>query len=149
MPNGSLISLDNWNKVMKIPKTLGIRHVALKVSNFAECIHFYEEILGLSLELKTDDYAYLTSGCDNLSLHSVKDVTKDINQQLEHFGFLCEKARDIDDWFDYLKSKISKEQFKDSPHTFGIGTRAFSVFDPSGTEVEFTYHPPMIEKGNK
>jgi hypothetical protein len=30
--------LDNWNKMMKTPKTLGIRHVALNISNFAECI---------------------------------------------------------------------------------------------------------------
>lgn len=25
----------------------------------------------------------------------------------------------------------------------GIGTYSFSVFDPDGIEVEFTYHPPM------
>lgn len=31
------------------------------------------------------------------------------------------------------------------PKTLGIGTRAFCVFSPSGTDVEFTYHPPMLE----
>lgn len=126
-----------------MPKTLGLRHIALRVNNLSECISFYTKILNLTLELKTDNYAYLSTGDDNISLHQEGNITFEQSQRLEHFGFSCLTANDVDEWYEHCKQH--KINIQGAPNTFGIGTRAFSVLDPSGNEVEFTFHPPMIE----
>ena len=46
----------------------------------------------------------------------------------------------------YQAAKHHKLTIIDEPKTFGIGTRSFSVRDPDGIEVEFTYHPPMWDE---
>ena len=126
-----------------MPKSLGIRHIALRVNNLHKCIQFYKAVIGMSLELETDDYAYLTTGNDNLSLHQDGDINFKKEQRLEHFGFSCQTAENVDEWYDYLK--MNNANIQSPPKTFGIGTRGFSVYDPSGNEVEFTYHPPMVD----
>jgi|GEM_PF-3533404 catechol 2,3-dioxygenase-like lactoylglutathione lyase family enzyme len=54
-----------------MPKTLGLRHVALQVNNLKLCVEFYTEIIGMRLELQTEGYAYLTTGDDNISLRQL------------------------------------------------------------------------------
>lgn len=126
----------------KKPTMRGLRHIALRVNSLQECIDFYTSIIGMTLEHETTDYAYLTSGDDNLSLHQSGTANFAQTQRLEHFGFAISSTEDVDAWYEHIKQYPVK--IMDEPKTFGIGTRAFSVFDPSGNEVEFTYHPPMI-----
>lgn len=126
----------------KKPKMRGLRHIALRVNNLQECIDFYTNIIGMTLEHETNEYAYLTSGDDNISLHQDRTVSFVETQRLEHFGFAVSSPEDVDAWYQHLKQLHAK--LLDEPKTFGVGTRAFSVLDPSGNEVEFTYHPPMI-----
>ncbi len=45
----------------------------------------------------------------------------------------------------YQEAKNHQLTILNEPKTFGIGTRGFSVLDPDGIEVAFTYHPPMAE----
>ena len=46
--------------------TLGMRHVALNVSDMAACERFYVDLLGMQVEWRPDDdNVYLTSGHDN------------------------------------------------------------------------------------
>src|SRR5436309_15093898 len=53
------------------PLFLGLRHVALNVRDVQKSIEFYSKVLGMKLEWMPDeDNAYLTSGQDNLALHS-------------------------------------------------------------------------------
>ncbi len=125
-----------------MPKTHGIMHIALRVNDLKGCVNFYTRIIGMSLELETENYAYLSTGSDNLSLHEEGQVAFEGIQRLEHFGFACSTPKEVDEWYEHCKTLNAK--IKNTPVTFGIGTRAFSVFDPSGNEVEFTYHPPMI-----
>ncbi len=55
--------------------TLGMRHVALNVTDIAICEHFYVGLLGMKVEWRPDaDNLYLTSGNDNLALHRVDDA---------------------------------------------------------------------------
>ena len=50
--------------------SLGIRHLALKVKNFEECLTFYTKVIGMKVDWKPDDHnVYLTNGIDNLALH--------------------------------------------------------------------------------
>ncbi|STY29802.1 Glutathione transferase fosA [Legionella wadsworthii] len=124
------------------PKMIGLRHIALRVNNLQECIDFYTKIIGMSLEQGTNDYAYLTSGDDNISLHQNNLVNFAKTQKLEHFGFAIRSPQDVDAWYKYIKQY--SVHILGEPKTFGIGTRAFSVLDPSGNEVEFSYHLPII-----
>ncbi|MDP3559021.1 MAG: VOC family protein [Legionellaceae bacterium] len=125
-----------------LPKNASLRHVALAVHKLDECESFYN-MLGLKTELKTDDYAYLAGNGDNISLHKVH-TTFEAAQRLEHIGFALDSIQAVDQLFQDLQ----KHGFKitHSPKTFGIGTHSFSVLDPEGIEVEFTYHPPMWVK---
>ena len=64
-------------------------------------------------------------------------------QRLEHIGFALDSVQAIDQLFKDLQ-KLALN-IPHPPKMFGIGTYSFSVFDPDGIEVEFTYHPPMWE----
>ncbi|KTD36526.1 Metallothiol transferase FosB [Legionella nautarum] len=125
-----------------LPKNACLRHVALAVHKLDDCEQFYN-LLGMHTELKTDDYAYLTGNGDNISLHKLH-ATFEATQRLEHIGFALDSIQGVDQLFHNLK----KHGFNIAhpPKTFGIGTHSFSVFDPDGIKVEFTYHPPMWVK---
>jgi catechol 2,3-dioxygenase-like lactoylglutathione lyase family enzyme len=68
-------------------KTLGMRHVALNVSDLEACEQFYVGLLGMTVEWRPDtDNVYLTSGNDNLALHRVADYSPaETGQRLEMF----------------------------------------------------------------
>ena len=125
-----------------LPKNACLRHVALAVHKLDECEQFYN-LLGMRTELKTDKYAYLTGNGDNISLHKVH-TTFEATQRLEHIGFALDSIQAVNQLFHNLQ----KHGFNIAhpPKTFGIGTHSFSVLDPDGIEVEFTYHPPMWVK---
>lgn len=124
-----------------LPKNASLRHVALAVHKLDECEQFYN-LLGMHTELKTDSYVYLTGNGDNISLHKVKDKFEG-SQRLEHIGFALDSIEAVDRLFNDLQ-KLGCN-LAHPPKTFGIGTHCFSVLDPDGIEVEFTYHPPMWE----
>ena len=79
-------------------KTLGIRHVALKVKHFEECLDFYTHIVGMKIDWQPDnENVYLTNGIDNLALHLDSDIdlsSKD--NRLDHFGIMLLKKDDVD-----------------------------------------------------
>lgn len=125
-----------------LPKNASLRHVALAVNKLDECERFYN-LLGMRTELKTVDYAYLTGNGDNISLHK-NQTTFETTQRLEHIGFALDSIHAVDQLFHALQKHGIN--ITHPPKTFGIGTHSFSVLDPDGIEVEFTYHPPMWEK---
>lgn len=125
-----------------LPKNACLRHIALAVHKLDECEKFYN-LLGMRTELKTADYIYLAGNGDNISLHKIEDTFGAI-QRLEHIGFALDSVQAVDQLFhEFQKYKLN---IVSSPKTFGIGTHSFSVFDPEGIEIEFTYHPPMWGK---
>jgi catechol 2,3-dioxygenase-like lactoylglutathione lyase family enzyme len=124
---------------MLLPQNACLKHIALAVNHLDECEKFYN-LLGMRTELKTEDYVYLTSGHDNLSLHRVT-ASLEGEQRLEHIGFAVDSIEAVDQLYqDAISHNLN---IMSVPKTFGIGTRSFSVSDPDGIEVEFTYHPPM------
>ena len=124
-----------------LPKNAQLRHVALCVKKLLECDQFYH-MLGMNTELKTSDYVYLAGNGDNISLHRINAKFSKI-QRLEHIGFALDSVKAVNDLYAQLCAVNIK--ILHSPHTFGVGTHSFSVSDPDGIEVEFTYHPPMWE----
>ena len=132
----------NRARIKMLPKNASLRHVALAVHKLDECEEFYN-MLGMKTELKTENYVYFAGHGDNISLHRIEDSFSS-TQRLEHIGFALDSVSSVNMLYEKMKS--TKITILDPPKTFGIGTHSFSVSDPDGIEVEFTYHPPMWEK---
>jgi catechol 2,3-dioxygenase-like lactoylglutathione lyase family enzyme len=128
------------------PKPLGgMRHVALFVSEFSECEHFYVNLLGMSVEWRPDDdNVYLCSGIDNVALHRSEGADPNSRQRLDHIGFIIDDIDQVDVWYEFLKSH--NVTMKTEPRTHRDGARSFYCLDPDGTMVQLIYHPPISGK---
>ena len=123
-------------------KTLGIRHLALKVRKFKECLHFYSVILKMEIDWQPDDEnVYLTNGRDNLALHF--DNTIDLSSQcrLDHFGILLLKKEDVNLWHSYTCENDVKIFKPVNDHR--DGSRSFYCYDPDGNIVQLIWHPKI------
>ena len=122
--------------------TLGMRHVALNVSDIAACEYFYVDLLGMEVEWRPDgDNVYLTSGNDNLALHRVDEAALATGQRLDHVGFFIASPGQVDEWYQYLTANAV--EMKAAPRTHRDGARSFYCADPEGTVVQVIYHPPI------
>ncbi len=129
---------------MQKPKpTAGLRHVALFVQQFAECVFFYKELLGMQIDWQPDeDNIYLTSGNDNLALHRAKpEFNPAPHQRLDHIGFIIAEIDEVDVWYEYLKAK--NVQMKTAPRTHRDDARSFYCLDPDGNTVQIIYIPTI------
>ena len=129
---------------MKRPSgSLGMRHVALNVSDVAACERFYVGLLGMQVEWRPDDdNVYLTSGHDNLALHRIaKPAGPDDVQRLDHVGFFIATPEQVDDWYDFLVA--NDVVIVAEPRTHRDGARSFYCRDPEGVVVQVIYHPPI------
>ena len=127
---------------MQKPKpTAGLHHVALYIKKFAECQHFYTELLGMKIMWQPDENnLYLTSGNDNLALHRAPvDFTPANHQHLDHIGFFLTEREEVDHWHDYLRA--NGVEIKAVPKDHRDGTRSFYCADPDGNAVQVIYYP--------
>jgi len=124
-------------------ETLGIKHVALKVKNFDNCLKFYTDILGMDIDWQPDDdNVYLSNGKDNLALH--KDGNLDLsskNNRLDHYGIMLKTKDDVDYWFNFIKSH-DVEIFKDIKN-HRDGSRSFYCYDPDKNILQIMWHPTL------
>lgn len=128
---------------LKPKPTVGMRHVALNVIDLEASERFYVDLLGMKVEWRPDaDNVYLTSGNDNLALHST-DATPSASQTLDHIGFILNEEKDVDAWYEYLEAHDIK--MKTEPRTHRDGARSFYCYDPQGVLVQLIYHPPLTQ----
>ncbi len=122
---------------------LGLRHVALNVSNLGESVKFYQRVLGLELEWQPDDEnAYLTSGGDNLALHKARaGLSSHSAQPLDHIGFAVRTPDAVDQWARRLE--VAGVTLSRPPRTHRDGARSFYFPDPDGNLIQIIYHPPI------
>ena len=127
------------------PSTLGLRHVALYVSQLESCVEFYTQVLGYEIEWQPDpDNVYLRSHGDNLALHrSPREIDPEQQQRLDHFGIMLKTSDDVDTWYDYLVSK--EVEIVAAPKTHRDGARSFYIKDPSGNVLQMIYHPSISD----
>ena len=120
---------------------LGIRHVALFVSDLDAALRFYRDILGMTVDWQPDpDNVYLTFGRDNLALHRAQPdaIAAWKAQRLDHFGLALRDMADVDRWAAYLRS-CGIALHKD-PKTHRDGSRSFYVADPDGNVIQFIWY---------
>ena len=125
---------------MQRPKpTSGMHHVALFVQHFVECLHFYQNLLGMTVDWQPDENnVYLTSGNDNLALHRAPhDFRPDKYQHLDHIGFFLAERDEVDRWFEFLNNQ--GVTIKALPKDHRDGTRSFYCADPDGNTVQLIY----------
>lgn len=125
------------------PAHAGMHHVALFVKKLEACEHFYVQLLGMKVEWRPDlNNVYLTSGNDNIALHRTnEDFTHQLEQRLDHIGFIINSEQEVDQWYDFLTHhQVTTRQ---PPRTHRDGARSFYCYDPDGTLVQIIYHPPI------
>jgi catechol 2,3-dioxygenase-like lactoylglutathione lyase family enzyme len=125
------------------PAHLGIRHVALRVSDLPRAETFYVDVLGFRVEWRPDEKnVYLTSGADNLALHAAEDEMEPSDRsRLDHFGLLVRTPEDVDRFAAFVKAK--GVTLRAEPKTHRDGARSFYVDDPDGNSIQIIHHPPI------
>lgn len=128
---------------LRRPDLLGMHHLAMKTPHYAELREFYVEVIGMQVEWEPDaENVYLTSGSDNLAIHYTREIP-DVNQILDHVGFIVARPEDVDRWHDYLSEQ--DVPILASPRTHRDGARSLYCLDPAGTQIQIIYHPPLSD----
>ena len=76
-------------------KSLGLRHLALRVRDLDRALWFYRDLLGFRVVWQPDpDNVYLSSGCDNLALHRADEISRETGP-LDHLGIIVGAAEEV------------------------------------------------------
>jgi catechol 2,3-dioxygenase-like lactoylglutathione lyase family enzyme len=128
----------------QIAGLMGMRHIALRVTDMARSKNFYQDILGMNVVWEPDPQnVYLSSGCDNIALHqmSLNSATRAQEQQLDHLGFVVETTERVKELEEEFRTKGVK-----IVHPFKIhrdGSASFYCADPDGILIQMLYEPQL------
>ena len=126
---------------MSRPKLLGIRHVALFVTNLPAAEKFWVDTMGYEVEWRPDDdNVYLRGGADNLALHRGSPPAG--AGILDHIGIAVPSTADVDAWAAYLEGQGVR--LKTQPKTHRDGSRSIYFHGPESLLIQIIHHPPMI-----
>ena len=123
---------------------MGMRHVALNVTDIERSKAFYREILGMDVVWQPDPgNVYLSSGSDNLALHQLPhgQAPASAASSLDHLGFIVsdmDRVRELEDEFRARDVAILKpfERHRD-------GSASFYCADPDGVVIQMLYEPRL------
>lgn len=123
---------------------MGMRHIALNVTDVERSKAFYREILGMEVVWQPDPgNVYLSSGSDNLALHQLPDgqAPAAAASSLDHLGFIVsdmDRVRELEDEFRARDVAILKS-FK----RHRDGSASFYCADPDGVVIQMLYEPRL------
>lgn len=126
-------------------KSLGLRHLALRVRDLDRALWFYHGLLGFRVVWQPDaDNVYLSSGCDNLALHRAEDLSREVGP-LDHLGIIvgtpaevgAAEAALVEAGIDVLQG--TKTHRDDSVSCY--------VADPDGNSVQILFEPTISPLG--
>ncbi len=130
------------------PPSLGLRHLALRVTDIERSKAFYQRVFAMRPVWEPDPLnSYLTSGSDNLALHQVEGEASSVENvddgPLDHFGFLMENTQAVDEmylWVKQCQARIVKEpkQHRDNSYSFYLA-------DPDGNTIQIIYEPNVTQ----
>jgi catechol 2,3-dioxygenase-like lactoylglutathione lyase family enzyme len=119
---------------------LGMRHVALHVKDMVTTRHFYEGLVGMKAVWVPDpDNVYLSSGADNVALHTAPANHDFEGGNLDHMGFLYRSVEGVDTVYARLVEAnifIAKERKHHRDDSY-----SFYAHDPDGVLVQFLFEP--------
>lgn len=125
--------------------SLGLRHVALNVSDPQASKRFYTDVLKMQVEWEPDpENIYLCTKTqdgrtlDNLALHK---GTPRKDSSLDHIGFMLPDHAAVDQWYAWISSKGAKIEREIKTHR--DGARSFYFSDPDGIVIQMIAHPPI------
>jgi catechol 2,3-dioxygenase-like lactoylglutathione lyase family enzyme len=120
----------------------GLRHLALNVSDMARARAFYEGLLGMKVVWEPDPKnVYLSSGCDNLALHTTEAKKERRETVLDHFGFLVGGIEEVKEWEGRMREAGVR-----IVHPFKVhrdGSVSFYMADPEGNVIQILYEPNL------
>jgi len=119
---------------------LGMRHLALRVKDAQASKRFYCDLFAMAVVWEPDpDNVYLSSGTDNLALH-----TAPANPEqgcLDHLGFIVDSKEEVD----RLAGEFAARgvHFAAQLRDHRDGSRSFYCFDPDGIRIQVLYEPTL------
>ncbi len=133
---------------------LGLRHLALRVTNLKRSQTFYERIFSMRVVWQPDpDNVYLSSGQDNLALHQIpeadlKSYQLGISQFLDHFGFLMGSVEAVDQKFEDIKTILTEcgGELSKLPKRHRDESYSFYIFDPDHNQIQVLYEPTICQQ---
>jgi len=124
---------------MSRPASLGIRHVALTVSDLEDAERFWVAVMGYEVEWRPDvDNVYLHGGRDNLALHRGNVAP---GGQLDHVGIAVPTPEDVDAWAAHLAAH--GVSLKAQPKTHRDGSRSLYFYGPQSLLIQIIHHVPI------
>jgi catechol 2,3-dioxygenase-like lactoylglutathione lyase family enzyme len=129
---------------MDRPAHLGLRHLALNVSDVRVMKAFYIDVMGFVVEWEPDpENVYLTSGTDNLALHEATERVAIGAGALDHFGVIVATPELVDAWAAFLDARSVAVDMR--PKTHRDGARSCYFRDPDGNRIQIIFYPPISE----
>lgn len=123
-------------------ETLGLRHVALRVTDLERSKRFYGETFGMKVIWQPDpDNAYLSSGCDILALHHESAAADAPLPRLDHIGFFVTEQARLEEDFAWARDQGLPIVHPLRHHR--DGTSSFYLRDPDGVVIQVLYDPAL------
>lgn len=122
-------------------KSLGMRHLALRVRDLERALWFYRDLLGFRVVWQPDDEnVYLSTGCDNLALHRADEVSRE-EGPLDHLGIIVGSADEVG---------VAETALVEAGVRILQGTKTHRddsvscyVADPDGNSVQILFEPTI------
>jgi len=117
----------------------GLRHVALRVRDLERALWFYRDLLGFEIVWQPDpDNVYLSSGCDNLALHTADEIASG-PAALDHLGVIVATADEVGE----AEKALAAAGVRILQGTKQHRDRSVSCYvaDPDGNSVQILFEP--------
>jgi len=126
---------------MKRPKTYGLTHIAIAVTDLNRTLAFYQKVFDVKVMYHQDDFLQVTTpGANDIIVFEKKiAIPIDIGTNtggIAHFGFRLKKAKDIEEMAKRIEAAGGKITDKGE---FVPGEPYIFFKDPDGYEVEVWY----------
>lgn len=128
-------------------KTLGLRHLALRVRDVQVSQRFYERLFDMKVVWQPDPgNVYLSTGYDNLALHQV--TSEEVSQfnlsqihPLDHLGFLMDSPASVDALF--LEATTQGLTIVKPLKHHRDGSYSFYLSDPDQNTIQVLFEPSI------
>jgi|SRR5581483_3486182 len=122
-------------------KPIGLRHVALRVTDMRAAEGFYVDLLGFEVEWRPDaDNLYLALRGDSLALHRADAIAP--RGSLDHIGIAYRRPGDVE--AACKKLEAAGARVVEAPRQHRDGAFSATVADPEGNHVQLICHPPIV-----